>query len=182
MNIKTRIIINLIVFVLLLGGAYFVYQSLSVKYVPETQSEPENVNRKVAPNFTVVDVNSYDTELSEFAGKPVVLNFWASWCPPCKTEMPDFEEAYKKYKDDVEFMMVDLVDGTYETFETGKNFIKKSGYTFPVYFDIYQSGAEKYNISGIPHTVFINANGEIVFTYTGAIPGYVLIKNIEKIK
>ena len=98
MNIKTRIIINLIVFVLLLGGAYFVYQSLSVKYVPETQSEPENVNRKVAPNFTVVDVNGYDTELSEFAGKPVVLNFWASWCPPCKTEMPDFEEAYKSIR------------------------------------------------------------------------------------
>lgn len=182
MNIKTRIIINLIVFVLLLGGAYFVYQSLSVKYVPETQSEPENEKRKIAPNFTVVDVNGYDTELSEFAGKPVVLNFWASWCTPCKTEMPDFEEAYKKYKDDVEFMMVDLVDGMYETFETGKNFIKNSGYTFSVYFDVYQNAADNYDTSVTPRTVFINANGEIVFTYTGAIPGYVLMKNIEKIK
>ena len=100
-------------------GANFLYQFLSDRYAPENiavneeQAKVETETEEStpaeppkAPNFTVQDADGNAVQLSDFRGKPVVLNFWASWCPPCKGEMPDFEAMYKIYSPDVQFMMV----------------------------------------------------------------------------
>ena len=73
--------------------------------------------------------------LSDFAGKPVVVNFWASWCPPCRSELPAFDSLYAEYGDRIQFMMVDLTDGNRETMPGVKVFVTEQGFQFPVYYD-----------------------------------------------
>ena len=122
-----------------------------------------------APNFTVLDKDGNTVEFSSKKGKPIILNFWASWCPPCKAEMPDFEEAYKKYGDKVEFMMVNLTDGNRETLQKAKDHVSSNGYTFPVYFDTQSTAAYAYSISSVPATYIIDAEGNIVAHAIGMI-------------
>ena len=137
-----------------LGGSLILYNNFSGQLQPQTiapappavseTEEPgevtspdtEDLPQKVfAPDFTVYDADGNEVHLSDFRGKPVVLNFWASWCGPCKMEMPDLEKAYQEYGDQIQFMLVDLTDGSQETVEKASAFIKEQGYTFPVFYD-----------------------------------------------
>lgn len=122
-------------------------------------------SRTPAPNLFIFDENGNQVTLREFAGKPVVLNFWASWCEPCMAEMSGFQKAYETYGDQIHFVMVNMTDGDQETMETAMACINDGGYTFPVYFDTSSMAALIYGISTIPVTYFIDAQGNMV-TYT----------------
>ena len=100
--------------------------------------------------------------LRYFVGKPEILNFWASWCPPCKAEMPDFEKAYKKHGKDIHFLMVNITYGSGETVEKASSFIESKGYTFPVFYDTAYSASSTYGAYSLPTTYFIDADGNIV--------------------
>lgn len=147
----------------------------------ETKEEPEKIS---APDFLLKDMDGNEVNFLDYVGKPIVLNFWASWCPPCKAEMPDFEEMYKEVGDDITFMMVDLVDqeGGRETESDGRKFIEEEGFTFPVYFDINQEAAITYGITSIPTTIFIDSEGNIVANAKGAINKDILIQGIGLIQ
>ncbi len=132
-----------------------------------------------APDFSVINANGESVKLSDFEGKPVIVNFWATWCGPCKRELPDFEEKYQAYGDSIQFLMVDLADGKQETVEGAKDFVSAQGYTFPVYFDTESSAANAYGVSSIPMTVFINAQGEIVTYAVGMLNAATLQKGID---
>lgn len=138
--------------------------------------------KETPPDFTVYDSKGNKVYLSDFAGKPIVLNFWASWCPPCKEEMPGFNNAYAKYKSSVIFLMVDMVDGQRETQAKGQQYYDSQGFSFPIYFDNEQQAANAYGISSIPTTFFINSNGTIVKTQRGAMTEANLVQAIEAIK
>lgn len=125
--------------------------------------------RTPAPDFTVIDADGNEVSLSALRGKPVVLNFWASWCPPCKGEMPDFEQAYLTHGENIQFMMVNLTDGERETTTSAKDYLSAQGYTMPAYFDVGGSAALTYRVYSIPSTYFINADGEIVSYALGAL-------------
>ena len=122
-----------------------------------------------APDFTVYTAGGEAVKLSDLRGKPVVLNFWASWCPPCKAEMPDFEAAFIRHGEDVQFVMVNMTDGSEETVQTASAFISSQGYTFPVYFDTAYSAANAYQVRSIPATYFIDAEGNLVAQFIGAM-------------
>ena len=134
-----------------------------------------------APNFTVYDLAGNQVNLTDFFGKPIIVNFWASWCGPCQMEMPDFDEAYATYKDEIHFLMVNMTDGSRETLEKASSFIAESGYTFPVYYDTEYSAAITYSVSSLPTTYFINADGELIAHARGAIDADTLQKGIDMI-
>ena len=119
-------------------------------------------------NFTMTDKDGNSLKLSSLTGKPIVVNFWATWCGWCTLEMPDFEEMYKKYGDRVNFAMVNVTGGS-ETVAKAKKYIEEQGYTFPVYFDTLQEGAQKYGTDyGIPMTFFFDEMGNSVAYIEGA--------------
>lgn len=146
--------------------------------VPSTNS-PINVGD--APNFTVYDTSGNTVKLSDYIGKPVVINFWASWCNPCKSEMPDFDEMYQKYSDNVIFLMVNLTDGKRETKDSAMNFISDQGYSFPIYLDTLKSASSAYGIASIPTTVFISKEGNIESRHIGSISKSKLESGIKSI-
>ena len=133
-----------------------------------------------APDFIVLDGESKLVHLSDFYGKPVVLNFWATWCGYCKVEMPDFDKAYREYPD-VVFMMIDATDGVYETKQMADAYVQSQGFSFDVYYDVTGSAQNAYHLSGYPTTVFIDANGDVVRTEVGMIDYETLVQGIEEI-
>ena len=141
---------------------------------PETQ---ESAN--LAPDFTVYDLEGNAHKLSDFRGKPVLLNFWASWCGPCQMEMPDFQKFYESHGDQVHFVIVNFTDGQQETVESASAFIEEKGYTFPVYYDTDIDAAMKYGVSAVPVSYFIDAEGNFVAWAQGALSADMLQQGMD---
>ena len=177
--------------------AALLYPRLAVHYAPETEpeqpretaaaaaatdpavsDEPEQAE-PAAPDFTVTDIHGEPFTLSEHRGRPVVVNFWAMWCPPCRSELPAFESLCAEYGDRIDFMMVNLTDGQRDTEDIVRSFIAEQGYTFPVYYDKEFSAANAYEIYSIPVTVFIRPDGTIANQQIGAMQEHVLRAYLE---
>ena len=135
-----------------------------------------------APDFLVYDADGNQVRLSDFFGKPIVLNFWASWCGPCRSEMPHFQEKYEKWGDEVVFLMVNVTGGGNDSKSDALRFIQNGGYTFPVYFDLTLDATMAYGVSGFPTTYFINANGDPVTYAVGALSAQTLQQAIDMIR
>jgi len=141
-------------------------------------SEPQTVQ---APDFTVYDVDGNEVHLSDYFGKPIVLNFWASWCGPCKSEMPDFNAKYQELDGAVHFLMINMTDGSRETVETASQFVADQGYSFPVFYDTDSMAAYVYQAFSLPTTYFIDAEGQPIAQATGAINAETLQRGIDMI-
>lgn len=134
-----------------------------------------------APDFTVVDADGNEVHLSDFRGTPVVLNFWASWCGPCKSEMPDFDDAAARLEGQVQFLLVNMTDGSRETMESAQAYLEETGISAPAYFDTSYSAAIAYGVTSLPTTYFIDAQGGAVARAMGAIDADTLQKGIDMI-
>ncbi len=186
-----KVLILLLGLVLLLAVAGLAYNGLSSTVqmdnlaagdtveAPVPEGTGESVNNNLAPDFTVYDLEGNAHALSDFRGKPVIVNFWASWCGPCKSEMPDFEEKFLEYGEEIHFLMVNLTDGSQETVDSAYSFVAGQGYTFPVYYDTALSGAVAYAVSAVPATYFIDENGALVAYGKGAMDAATLQKGID---
>ncbi len=142
-------------------------------FIPDQESDTPS-----AYNFKMQSMDKSTVYLSNLMDKPVVLNFWASWCPPCKSEMPSFESAYIEYGEDVNFVMLSLDSSLSDATEL----VSENGYAFPVYHDVYNEGSYYYNVTSIPRTYFITTDGAIVLSYTKAISEQALKDGIEELK
>lgn len=172
-----------VILAVLIGVAVWAYGSLSESYTPPAESTAETTvgeTKEVVTtaDFTVTDRDGNSVNLSDFFGKPTVVNFWATWCSPCTSEMPHFEEAYAEYGDEVQFIMVNVGD----SYDDAYKFVENKGYTFPVYHDTTYSASIAYGVSSIPMTLFINADGELVKSQIGMMNKSTLVGNIEKIR
>ena len=134
---------------------------------PELPAGDSNVN--TAPDFKVLDMDGQEVQLSDLFGQRILINFWATWCPPCRAELPYFEEAYQEYGDDIVFLMVDLTDGSQETVEGVKDFCAENGYSFPVYYDTEFSAVYAYSIDAIPQTYAIGSDGNVLMNQVGSM-------------
>ena len=186
MNSRKNFIALLLMMALLLGGAYLLYRQLTGIVDPqqlasEQEQQEQQAQSVPAPDFTVYSAGGEPVQLSDFEGKPVVLNFWASWCGPCQSEMPEFEEVYLQLGDQVQFLMINVTDGSRETQESAGGFIARQGYSFPVYYDTSLSAASAYGAYALPTTYFIDREGFAVAKATGAIDSDTLAAGIEMI-
>lgn len=201
MKNKKMLGIGVILFAVLIVGASILYNAMKDKvednsFQMEGENNTGNTNdtdanaadtntdneKVVAPDFTMTDKDGNEVKFSNFAGKPIVLNFWASWCGPCQMEMPDFEEMYKQYGEEVQFVMVNMTDGSQETVDSATQFITEKGYTFPVYYDTKMEGAYYYSVYSLPMTYFIDADGNVAASSRGMISGENLQKGIEAVR
>lgn len=135
----------------------------------DTPSIFDSAKTTPAVDFSVQDANGNTVSLSDFYGKPIIINFWATWCGPCKRELPAFNNMHAKYGNDVQFMMVNLTDGSVDTVDGVKSFVSDNGYSFPLFLDVEYQCMGAYSISGIPRTIFIASDGNIVYEQVGAI-------------
>ncbi len=134
---------------------------------------------KLAPDFELANLDGRFVSLSDFRGKPVFLNFWASWCGPCRFEMPFIQEMYEGLSDDG---LIVLAINVEEDPDTIKEFIEDFGLTFPVLLDTNSGVRLKYNVRGIPATFFIDKNGIIQDIKIGAFTGEMdIAKRLNKI-
>ena len=195
-----KLLIWILAFAVVIVGAYVLYNRLSSEIsvggiatvaqetkAPEATENPGETAAETeekgseAPDFTVYDLEGNAYKLSDFRGKPVLLNFWASWCGPCQMEMPDFQKFYETHGDKVNFVIVNLTDGQQETVESASAFIAEKGYTFPVYYDTEQNAAQTYGVNSVPVTYFIDAEGYGIARAMGAIDENQLQGGINRI-
>ena len=118
-----------------------------------------------APDFTGELIDGTSITLSELQGKPVIINFWATWCGPCVKEMPAFERLKDDFGDKIGIIAVNCGDDA----GTVKDFVEENGYTFPVVLDEEYSISMLYPTNSIPYTVVLDAEGKVAHISTGAL-------------
>ncbi|MGM0370447.1 MAG: TlpA family protein disulfide reductase [Bacillota bacterium] len=159
------------VLVILIIGLGFYYYQLDETTPQEKQQElseqlEEGISlNQIAPDFTLTNLAGEEVSLSDYRGDYVILNFWATWCPPCRREMPNLEEFYATNKDDFVVLAVDLGEAKQQV----QQFIEEGGYSFPVLLDHDKEIGTKYNVSAIPTSYFIDPQGVIKHIKKGAV-------------
>ncbi len=183
-----KLLIWVLAFAVVIVGAYVLYNRLGsqvelggVATTPQVVEDPtgETQAASPAPDFTMYDLEGNPHKLSDFRGKPVILNFWASWCGPCVMEMPEFQKFYDVYGQDIHFVLVNLTDGQQETVESASSFLEEHGYTLPVYYDTGIEGAYAYGVNAVPVSYFIDAEGYFVAWAQGALSGDMLQQGVD---
>ena len=118
------------------------------------------IKDKMAPNFRLENLNGQKVELKQLKGKVIFLNFWATWCGPCKEEMPSMEALYQQFKGKEFIFLAISVD--YENKQKVKEFIEKHNYLFPVLIDPGCVTLDLFAVKAIPTTFLINKKGMII--------------------
>jgi peroxiredoxin len=125
-----------------------------------TSSIQAPVTNFLAPEFELETISGEEINLSELQGQPVIINFWASWCPPCRAEMPAFQAAWQEYEDD--HLVIIAINATHQDSRADvEEFIKINQLTFPILLDSNGAVSATYQIHSLPTTYFINREGII---------------------
>ncbi len=131
----------------------------------------------LAPDFTLQTLDGESFTLSQQNGTPMVLNFWATWCGPCRNELPALQSAARRYDGQVRFVGVDQG----ETAQDVQSFVDEFGLTYPIPMDIELTAADAYNVMGLPTTYFVDADGVIRHLWSGEMNTVTLEEGISKI-
>ena len=132
---------------------------------------------EAAPDFSYKELGSGKTmRLSDLKGKPVFINFWATWCPPCVKELPHIQAKYEQYKDKINFVAISL-DGEQDA---PAQFIPAKGYTFPVGYGNEREISRAYNVEAIPMSFIIDTNGVVKAKIMGSMDEAALESFIQK--
>ena len=132
---------------------------------PAGALNPLSVGDK-AHDFTLPDVYGNNVALSDFAGQPVVVNFWATWCAPCRIEMPELQNAYNTYRDqDLVVLAVNAQEGEPQV----RAFFEEMGFTLPALLDGDGQVGRAYGTPGLPSTFFIDRSGEVTAVHRGLL-------------
>ena len=133
---------------------------------------------RVAPDFTLTTLDGETFQLSALRGKPVVLNFWATWCGPCQNELPAIQKAAAHLGDQVVFVAVDQNEKP----DVVQSFVDKLGLTFTIPMDDKGEVGYDYNVQGLPTTFFIDRDGVIQSLWMGEMNIVTLVENIAQIQ
>lgn len=144
----------------------------------ETSEDP-GAKRQEAVDVTFYDSEGKAVKLSDYYGKPVVMNFWATWCGYCKKEMPDFQEVYEEYKDKVEFLFINSTDGSRETREKAETYLKEQGYTIPAFYDEDLDAVYTYSVNSLPTTMLLDKQGRVAAYAPGLVEKEALVSALD---
>ncbi len=187
-----HILIGVLVALLLAGAFYMNADKKEEETVPiqqetkqtnedaepvQTQEDRPQIQEKgsVAKDFELKTLSGDKLQLHTDDGKPTLVNFWASWCPPCKKEMPDIQKAYEKYGKEVNFFMVDLTFN--DSLDKMTEYIEENNFTFPVLLDETGDVTMDYQVAVVPTTFIVDENHVI----THKIMGPMTMQQIETI-
>ncbi|XJS10831.1 TlpA family protein disulfide reductase [Aerococcaceae bacterium WGS1372] len=134
------------------------------------------------PSTTYLDAEDNVYRLLDNAGEPMIINIWASWCPPCRDEMPLFEQAYQEYGEDITFLMLNALESRpSETKEVALNYVESIDLSMPVYFDNKFANQIEFSASTLPLTAVLDADGEVVEIVRGQVSPAKLKQMINKV-
>lgn len=178
---KKILLISLII--IMAGWAIYQYiEGSEEEPSVEKNNEVEDVGLSIgqsAPDFKLTSLEGEETQLSKFRGKPVILNFWATWCPPCRAEMPDFQQLYES--EDVEILAVNLSESE-QSEKTVQDFIEEYDLSFPILMDRGSAVTEIYKVQVFPTSFIIDSEGIIQFSARGAINYEIMQKELSKVE
>lgn len=161
MKKTTRLWVRAILLLVMVGLIGFaLYEATTQKNggKPETGQE--------APDFTLISLSGQEKQLRDLRGKAVMLNFWGSWCEPCRSEMPALQKMYHKYRDrGFEVIGINIA----ETDVAAEQFIRHYGLTFPIWMDRDREVVRLYRIGPIPSSIFIDPQGKIAYIKEGPL-------------
>ncbi|MEH7307655.1 thiol-disulfide oxidoreductase ResA [Neobacillus drentensis] len=171
---KRRLVIRSII-LLLLGSA--VVYTLYANFTKDTKQKVAVGGQ--APDFALVDMQGNKHQLTDYRGQGVFLNFWGTWCPPCKKEMPYINNQYHQYKDKgVQVLTVDIQESELAV----NQFAERLKLDFPIMIDTDKEVMNTYGIDPLPATFLIDKNGKVVKYYTGELTEEKVREFMEKIK
>lgn len=160
-----KMLIGLVAAVVVIAAGVFVFVKPSAG--PEKMAQATATEQKNAPSLALTSfADGKETNLSNLIGKkPIYLNFWATWCPPCVREMPFMNELYPQYKDKLEFLVVSVDSKKADV----DSFMKKTGYQLPIYTTDNDAAGKAFGIQGIPTSILISPEGKIVKFHVGSM-------------
>ncbi|MGG1660789.1 peroxiredoxin family protein [Brevibacillus sp. NRS-1366] len=183
---KSMIAIILLVGLVVYGG-YDLFQTSSLETGQSKEASIANLETgtqkgQVAPDFSLTDLNGNEVKLADFAGKRVLVNFWATWCPPCRIEMPHMQKFYEDYQaKDVVILGVNLTPSE-KNMDVVKDFVQGQQLTFPIVLDQKGEVTQTYQVVAYPTTYMLDSNGVIREKFQGAINYEVIEKAISNMK
>lgn len=183
---KNNVVIWALLLVVVIAGGFFLSQKLDSEQntdssnngnenSEESDMDPESqidssldniqnyieVDKTLLPEFILKDEHDNEVSINDYYGKFIVLNFWASWCPPCKAEMPDLQKLHNEFEenDDYVLLSVNLTDGQRETKAKADKFISENDYNFNLLYDYDGIAFNLFNVQSVPSTFFIDEKG-----------------------
>jgi len=133
----------------------------------------------LAPDLMLTDLKGQSASLSSFRGKPILLNFWGTWCPPCRVEMPDLQKFYERYGDRIAVLGINYPTVGEKPAEI-ERFLKSNGITYPNLIDAKGEAFVEYRLTGVPTSFFIDARGVIRGIWTGPMTVNDMVAGFEK--
>lgn len=177
-----------LIIIALIGGVIVVFSTTTgnTDIADSTQNSgasdlpPAPIAGHPVPDFTLQNVDGETVSLSDFHGQPVIINFWATWCGPCRVEMPEFQEAFTEHQQDGLIILgVNLTER--DSVEAVPGFLDEFGLTFPVVLDADGDVAEAYNVFGQPASVFVNKDGTVHELFYGPVNKTFIDERVEQL-
>ncbi|MDT8862909.1 redoxin domain-containing protein [Alkalihalobacillus sp. MEB130] len=174
---RGRLVVITIILLMFVGGNYLNMNETTL--IEGKKSSSQIAVNQVAPNFTLQTIEGEHVALADFQGKPVMLNFWATWCPPCRAELPDMERFYKN-----EEVVLLAINGTNteRSIDDVKQFVSNMELSFPVLADETGEISRLFQIGPMPTSIFINERGMITDIHIGAMNEEMMKRKLEAIK
>ncbi|MGG4096567.1 redoxin domain-containing protein [Paenibacillus lautus] len=152
---------------------------------PNDKNNPEAVAEGLkpglrAPDFTLMNREGQEIKLSDYRGQTVLLNFWASWCPPCKVEMPYMQDFYDKHQDENVIILAVNMTHLENSMSEVQSFVEQNGLTFPVLYDQNGASTRRYEVVAYPTTYVISPDGLISERFQGAVDEDLMIRAYRK--